>query len=559
MVLDLETGDQVYVGGEFCVWEGVDSDSLNIFGLEGMSNAHGYGKFINIWYRNTQVPNNEFEAIKIEGDNDIRHMIILARLNQGELEVFFEQHPHCFPLQTILEGADDEMADDEPVGVDGDEGYEGDEGSDGNEGFHDREGVLGAEGYEGDEGYEGYEGDVGEDGDEGFHGDQGVDGEVVDEAEVVHDETPHFTQEDIYAVMADITVEEQSNGQRNRQAQETKRGKRKLVIDSSETDSDSDEGGPAHNPSSTDPLFVQPTVWSCEEGSLNYHSEELGSPVSSGEDGLQSGTTRNVFPQFTEGAEFGQVVLELGMEFPDLITFKEAVRDYNINLGRNFRWSKNEKDRARVVCSEKGCPWKIHCSWSKSPRSFQVVTFDDDHKCSRQFRNKQAKTKWVSKKLQLRLRTQPELSHSEAFNYMRETFEVYLDDTKIYRSLKMARKAIEGCEAEQYGKLWDYAHELKRSNPGSTVLMDTTPIDGSNPQFKRIYISLDACKRGFKAGCRPLIGLDGCFLKGYYGGQLLSAVGQDANNHIYVIAYAIVDVEDKENWLWFLTNLHADL
>ena len=58
-----------------------------------------------------------------------------------------------------------------------------------------------------------------------------------------------------------------------------------------------------------------------------------------------------------------------------------------------------------------------------------------------------------------------------------------------------------------------------------------------------MFVCLDACKQGFKAGCRPLIGLDGCFLKGYYGGQLLSAVGQDGNNQIYVIAYAIVDVE----------------
>jgi hypothetical protein len=48
---------------------------------------------------------------------------------------------------------------------------------------------------------------------------------------------------------------------------------------------------------------------------------------------------------------------------------------------------------------------------------------------------------------------------------------------------------------------------------------------------------------GFKVGCRPLIGLDGCFLKGYYGGKLLSVVGQDVNNQIFVIAYAIVDVE----------------
>jgi len=31
-----------------------------------------------------------------------------------------------------------------------------------------------------------------------------------------------------------------------------------------------------------------------------------------------------------------------------------------------------------------------------------------------------------------------------------------------------------------------------------------------------------ACKKAFVTSCRPLIGLDGCFLMGTYGGKLLA-------------------------------------
>lgn len=57
-----------------------------------------------------------------------------------------------------------------------------------------------------------------------------------------------------------------------------------------------------------------------------------------------------------------------------------------------------------------------------------------------------------------------------------------------------------------------------------------------------------ACKKGFLAGCRRVIGLDGCFIKGATYGQLLCALGRDANNQIYPIAWALVEKETYDSW-----------
>ena len=61
------------------------------------------------------------------------------------------------------------------------------------------------------------------------------------------------------------------------------------------------------------------------------------------------------------------------------------------------------------------------------------------------------------------------------------------------------------------------------------------------------------------AGCRPIIGLDGCFLKRVCKGQLLCITEKDGNNQIFPIAWAVVAVENKKNWGWFLKCLKHDL
>ena len=42
------------------------------------------------------------------------------------------------------------------------------------------------------------------------------------------------------------------------------------------------------------------------------------------------------------------------------------------------------------------------------------------------------------------------------------------------------------------------------------------------------------------------------------GGQLLCAVGRDGNENMFPISIAVVDIECKSSWLWFLGLLFED-
>ncbi|XP_076943130.1 uncharacterized protein LOC143613257 [Bidens hawaiensis] len=78
-------------------------------------------------------------------------------------------------------------------------------------------------------------------------------------------------------------------------------------------------------------------------------------------------------------------------------------------------------------------------------------------------------------------------------------------------------------------------------------------------KFRRIYVCYAALVRGFKLLGREILGLDDCFTKGKYPGQILTAVGTDGNNCLYPISFAIVEAECTESWKWFLNILVDDI
>ncbi|XP_057520246.1 uncharacterized protein LOC130800674 [Amaranthus tricolor] len=120
-------------------------------------------------------------------------------------------------------------------------------------------------------------------------------------------------------------------------------------------------------------------------------------------------------------------------------------------------------------------------------------------------------------------------------------------------------RMIYGDTNEEYNRVWDYAEAIRKFNPCSTAIVKCIGIEFPPPLFQRMYICLKACKEGFVAGCRRIIGIDGAHLKGPYPGILLSAVAKDGNNNIFPIAWAVVETESADTWTWFLALLVDDI
>ncbi|KAL0360355.1 UNVERIFIED_CONTAM: hypothetical protein Sradi_3720000 [Sesamum radiatum] len=277
-----------------------------------------------------------------------------------------------------------------------------------------------------------------------------------------------------------------------------------------------------------------------EQGNHENIDKEVGDDDSGDNDLVQSeddfasdkgseGEEETKFPLFNEVDAYSPKI-QLGMIFASKKEFRTVIQSHAITTRRNLKITKNDKRRIYAKCAVDECDWKCHALKTKNEQTFQIGEYNPNHKCGVSYNVKNVKSSWSSGKYESSFRTDPKRNVKGFRNDVIRDIRVHVSKFQAFRAKHAALKAIEGKSEDQYAKLWDYAAEIRRTNPGSTV-----------------------------AGCRPLIGVDGCHLKGPHDGVLLAAVGIDPNNNAFPIAYAVVGRESRESWEWFLMLLRTDL
>ncbi|XP_058218412.1 uncharacterized protein LOC131329341 [Rhododendron vialii] len=279
--------------------------------------------------------------------------------------------------------------------------------------------------------------------------------------------------------------------------------------------------------------------------------------ASSDEDGKKKAKFRKYRPVLGKV----QPIIEEKMIFKNRAQCVEAIRQHAIVNGKEITFEKNDTDRVRAHCAT-NCPWKILASSITTDRiALQVKTYNPNHDCGWMRTNKLLNSSWLANTYFKEFKIKPSWPLTEIVEQVMGDFNVKISSGMAFNARRKATKKMEGSYVEQYGKLWDYCGEMVRTNPGTSVYLHfKKDMDGiTTDKFERMYICWAALKKGFIEGCRPIIGVDGCHLKGPHGGQLLAAVAIDGNNQIYPVAYAMVEVEDEASWSWFLEHLKNDL
>ncbi|XP_059637869.1 uncharacterized protein LOC132279839 [Cornus florida] len=244
----------------------------------------------------------------------------------------------------------------------------------------------------------------------------------------------------------------------------------------------------------------------------------------------------------------------IGQDFKSVYEFRDALQKYAIAHRFVYRLKKNDTNRASGRCVTEGCSWRIHASWVPAAKSFRIKKLNTSHTCGGESWKSVHPTKnWLVSIIKDRLRDSPRHKPKDIANGIFKDFGIELNYTQVWRGIEDAREQLQGSYKDAYDQLPGFCEKMVETNPGSFAKL----IVNDEKKFQRLFVSFHASIHGFQNGCRPLVFLEATSLKSKFQEILLTATTLDGDDGFFPVAFAVVDVENNDNWHWFLEQLKS--
>ncbi|CAL5061313.1 unnamed protein product [Urochloa decumbens] len=155
------------------------------------------------------------------------------------------------------------------------------------------------------------------------------------------------------------------------------------------------------------------------------------------------------------------------------------------------------------------------------------------------------------------LEKNPAMTMEEIVVYLAETYGKHISHAGAWRAKQKALELGFGTFYDSYNYVPRWLKDITYNDPGNFVDMKDSEVAGCKDfrVLHSIFWAFSLCIQAF-VSCRPVLCIKSTSLCGKYQGVLITAIALDANDDYIPVAFAIIEEESKESWLWFLRNVN---
>ena len=157
-----------------------------------------------------------------------------------------------------------------------------------------------------------------------------------------------------------------------------------------------------------------------------------------------------------------------------------------------------------------------------------------------------ASTKWIATTVLDWVRRDQTIGPSGLRRKLQEKFNVVIPYHRVFDGKEMALDLIQGKWNDSFHLFYSFKAKVEKASPGSVVDIDYELVRGKlkvsrgkkyqmadKKCFRRCFVCLKACWKGFLEGCRPYLAVGSTSLIGKFRGQV--ATTTDVNVHNWMV------------------------
>ncbi|XP_050211806.1 uncharacterized protein LOC126661964 [Mercurialis annua] len=249
-----------------------------------------------------------------------------------------------------------------------------------------------------------------------------------------------------------------------------------------------------------------------------------------------------------------EIQLKVGQSFKNKGILQTCMIFHAIRHHYQHKTVKSCQKQLLLRCINDTCDLYLKASSIGKSKLFIIRNLNMKHTCPVDTRfnsQRQASSSYIAESIKQKyLNVKSTYTPTDIKNDLEMIDGVKVSYMKAYRSREKTFEMIRGNPSESYKFLPILLQMLGTTNPGSTIDIQVT----EDHYFLYVFTALNSSIKGWQH-CRPVMIVDGTFLKAAYGGTLLVATAQDAAGILFPLAFCIVDSENDKSWEYFFSQI----